>query len=123
MKLHDVIDRVDEIKPNSVSMELKIAWLNEIEGLLYTEILLKHEGEEREMPEYDMDTDPDTELLVPTIYGDLYLFWIMSKIDLQNMELDKYNNDRTLFNNAYDTFSDYWTRTHMPITTVRELRI
>lgn len=123
MKLHDVIDRVDEIKPNSVSMELKIAWLNEIEGLLYTEILLKHEGEEREMPEYDMDTDPDTELLVPTIYADLYLFWIMSKIDLQNMELDKYNNDRTLFNNAYDTFSDYWTRTHMPKTTVRELRI
>ncbi len=62
-------------------------------------------------------------MLVPDIYASLYIYWVMSKIDLENMENDKYNNDRTLFNSAYDTFSDYWTRTHMPIQRTRELRI
>ena len=40
---------------------------------------------------------------------------LMSKIDLLNQEIDKYNNDRALFENAYDTMSDWWTRTRMPL--------
>jgi hypothetical protein len=125
MTLQQVLDHVDEMKPNSMSDKLKIAWLNEIEGLLHQEIILKHEhtAEEAIAPHYDRDSDPGTVLLVPTVYAELYTYWIMSKIDLQNMEIDKYNNDRALFNASYETFSDYWTRTHMPIQVSRELRI
>ena len=125
MTLQQALDRIDQGKPNSVERDTKIEWLSEIEGLVHQEILMRHwhTPEEAVIPHYDADTDPGTKMLVPDIYASLYIYWVMSKIDLENMENDKYNNDRTLFNSAYDTFSDYWTRTHMPIQRTRELRI
>ena len=77
----------------------------------------------RVFPGYDEGTDQGTELLVPFPYDEIYTWWLMSKVDIQNQEIDKYNNDRTLFNNAYDTFSDYWTREHMPLQPVKEIRM
>lgn len=72
---------------------------------------------------YDHDTDPSTELVAEFPYDDIYTFYLCSKIDLQNLEIDKYNNDKELFNNAYTLFSDYWTRTHRPIVFNSELHI
>ena len=125
MTIQQVLDRVDEMKPNTMSKGLKMAWLNEIEGLLHSEIIMKHEHtpEEAVCPHYDTGTDPGTELIVPTVYAELYSYWLISKIEIQNMEIDKYNTDRTLFNNSYETFSDYWTRNRMPVTTVRGIRL
>ena len=73
--------------------------------------------------EFTNDTDPGTVLIVPDPYSMLYPYWLMSKIDLQNLEMDKYNNDRTLFENAYDTMHDWWNRTKMPIARHREIHI
>lgn len=72
---------------------------------------------------YDLETDPGTVLLAPFPYDEIYTWWLASKVDWQNLEIEKYNNDRTLFNNAYDTLSDWYTRTHMPKQRVREFRI
>lgn len=72
---------------------------------------------------YTDDTAQDTELLAPYPYDEIYVHYINRQIDLQNQELDKYNNDTSLFNNAYDTLGDFWTRTHMPKQRSRELRI
>ena len=47
----------------------------------------------------------------------------MSKIDEQTMEQEKFNNDRAMWNASWESFSDYWTRNHMPKTRVRELRL
>jgi len=129
MKLQQAIDRVDEMRPNMQSRELKIAWLSELDGIIWTEIIEKHHkkpGEEIRlcvMPEYDSDTDPGKKLIVPAPYDNIYLYWLMSKIDEQTMETEKFNNDRTMFNGAYESFSDFWTRSHMPKMTVRELRL
>lgn len=129
MRLQQAIDRVDEIRPNMQSRELKIAALSELDGLIWRELIDKHyllPGEYIRlsvMPEYDGDTDPGTKLLVPPPYDNIYTYWLMSKIDEQTLEQEKYNSDREMFNASYDSFSDYWTRTHMPKTRVRELRI
>ncbi len=72
---------------------------------------------------YNEETDPSTKLIVEFPYDDIYTTYLCSKIDLQNLEIDKYNNDKELFNNAYNLFSDYWTRTHRPIAFNRELHI
>lgn len=72
---------------------------------------------------YTAETDPGTELLARFPYDEIYLWWLASKVDWQNMEIDKYNNDRTLFNNAYELYSDWYTRTHMPKQRTREFRI
>lgn len=129
MKLQQAIDRVDEMRPNMMSRELKIAALSELDGLIWKEIIIKHypkPGEEirlAPMPEYDSDTDPGTILLVRKPYDNLYLYWLCAKVDEQTLEQEKYNNDQAMFAAAYESFSDYWTRTHMPITHTRELRI
>lgn len=125
MNIQEALDMADGMKPNMMTRQTKIGFLQEIDQKIYTEILLTHEHEEEEevLPEYDTDTDDGTELLVPDPYSSLYPFWIMSRIDLLNQELDKFNNDRALFENAYNEMHDWWNRTKMPVQRNRQLWI
>lgn len=125
MTIQEALDHADELRPNSMSRELKIKYLSILDGMIHHEIRMKHEHEEGcTCPDYNIDTDPATVLLVPPPYDeDLYTAWLISKVDLQNMEMDKYNNDRTLFENAYETMNDWWTRTHMPLSPAPFVRI
>ena len=117
MNIQEALDMADGMKPNMLLRQIKINFLQELDQKIYTEILMTHEHspEEEVMPAYDEDTDAGTELLVPDPYSSLYPFWIMSRIDILNQEIDKYNNDRALFENAYSEMQDWWNRTRMPI--------
>lgn len=152
MTIQEALDRIDAMRPNMLKREIKIAALSELDGLIYREIISNHEdggsrpmtpgeriiflspeqraqAEEEEQAEavlfkgYSNETDPGTELLVGFPYDEIYTWWLASKISWTNMEIDRYNNDRALFNNAYDTYSDWYTRTHMPKQLTREFRI
>ena len=125
MTLQEVLDITDEMKPNMMARYLKIKYIKEIEQLIHAEIVLKHEHAEalEAKPEYDENTDPGTVLLVPEPYSMVYVYWLMSKIDIQNQEDARYNVDRAHFENAYDTMSDWWTREHMPVQKTREFRL
>lgn len=125
MTLQEALDLADALKPNMMPRNTKIHFLNEIENQIYEELLLKHEHTEEEetRPEYDADTDDGTVLLVPPPYDMLYVYWLMSKIDMLNMETEKYNNDRALFETQYEDMSNWWTRTRMPIQTIREFKL
>ena len=123
MTIQGALDLANQMKPNMMPKKAKIAFLTEIDQLIYEEILMKHEhtAAEEVKPEYDTETDPETELLVPRPYDMLYVYWIMSKIDMLNQEVDKYNNDRALFENAYDMMHDWWNRTRMPVQRNRQI--
>lgn len=125
MTIQGAIALADELKPNLMTRAAKLAFLNEIEGMIHAELLMKHvhTQAEEQRPVYDDDTDPSTELLIPSPYEMLYPYWIISKIDHQNQEMDKYNNDRALFENAYQQAADWMNRERQPIRRVREIRI
>ena len=125
MTLQEAIDLADEMKPNMMRGRLKIKYISEIEQLIHDEIVMKHAHTEEEavMPEYDKMTDPGTDLVVPDPYSMLYVYWLMSKIDIHNQEDMRYNIDRAHFANAYNTMSDWYTREHMPKQTTREFRL
>lgn len=153
MTLQGAIEMADELKPNMMSTAAKIAFINEIEGIIFSELIMTHEHtlEEETRPVYDVsmletaaateteveteetegteepeeeeEEDEPTELLIPSPYDMLYPYWIISKIDHQNQEMDKYNNDRALFENAYQQAADWINRTRRPIRRVREIRI
>ena len=108
-----------------LSRKLKVKYLTEIEQLIHSEILMNHvhTPEQETVPAYTEDTDPGTVLIVPDPYSMVYVYWLMSKIDIQNQEDGRYNIDRTHFENAYETMSDWWTRKHMPIQKTREFRL
>ena len=119
MTLQEALDLTNQLKPNMMVRSTMVRFLNEIEGKVHREILMKHvhTAEEETCPEYDENTEGSTELLVEAPYDMLYVYYLMSKVDMLNQEEDKEYNDRVRFENAWDEFSDYWTREHMPLQT------
>ena len=117
MTVREAITQVDRLKPNKYSEADKVKWLSDIDGLIVRELVDTHENSpltEEFMGYTDLATHGDTELLVPFPYDILYRWYLESQIDLSNMEINKYNNSKTLFNNAYLTYTDHYNRTHMP---------
>ena len=125
MTIQEALDLADQLKPNMMSEPVKIKFLSEIEGMIHEEIVLRHvhTAAEEAKPFYDSDTDRGTVLIVPAPYDMLYVYWLMAQIDHMNLEMEKYNNDRALFENAYQQMADWWNRTRMPLPRIREIRI
>lgn len=117
MTIQTALNITDKMLPNFMDRDLKLYFLTQIEKMIHNEIVLKHEHEgiPEEPPVYNMDTDPGTVLRIPDPYSDLYYYYLMSKIDEQNLEFDKFNAHRTMFENLYGTMSDWYTREHMPL--------
>lgn len=123
MTIAEAIALADQMKPNTMPNPTKVRFLSEVEGKIFNEIILKHEHEDGIVcPTYDEDTDGSTEMLVPAPYDMVYVYWLMAQIDHMNQEMDKYNNDRSLFEDAWGNFGDYWNREHMPIGARRFIR-
>lgn len=125
MTIQHAINLADSMKPNMMTTPVKIGFLSEIEGKIHEEIIMTHAhtAEEETRPEYDEDTATSTEMLVPAPYDMVYVYWLMAQIDHLNQEMDKYNNDRSLFEDAYGNYADYVNRKKMPIQRNREIRI
>lgn len=125
MTVQEAIDRIDMLKPNKYPARQKVAWLSDLDGMVWREVILAHERDDLcdEFDGYDQDTPPDTELLVPVPYVDIYQHYMATQMDIANAETNKYAQDMMLFNNAWTTFGDYWTRTHMPVQKVCQFRL
>lgn len=113
----EVLSLVDSIKPNTRTAEEKILWLNNINRMVYEEIIKAHEGFENvEFDGYDENTPQTQTLLIPKHYGaDIYRFFIETQIDLANAEYSKYNTSMQLFQMAYNNYAQAYTREHMPL--------
>lgn len=114
----EVLSLVDSIKPNTRTAEEKTLWLNNIDRMVFEEIIKAHEGfEDIEFNGYDENTPQDQALLIPKHYGaDIYRFYIETQIDLANAEYSKYNTSMQLFQMAYNNYAQAYTREHMPLT-------
>lgn len=117
MTIAEAISKVDALKPNSYTPEDKIGWLSTLDHRVKTQIIDAHVCEEPvAFYGYDSVYDQETMLLVPPPYDEMYLRWLEAMIDYHNSEDAHYNNAITMFNNSYDGYKKYYTRTHMPIS-------
>lgn len=126
MTIGKVIQIIDRLKPNKFQRVDKIRWLSELDAMIWQELILTHEmpcapndgwvgmSADPVFPAYPEDAPDGTELLVGFPNDSIYLRWLESQIDLNNGEITKYNNSRSLFNSAYLTYTDWYNRTHMP---------
>lgn len=116
----EVISLVDSLKPNVRTDEEKRLWLNNLDRMIYEDIILTHEGsEEVTFDGYDEDTPDDQELLVPKHYGaEIYRFFLEMQIDLANVEYNRYNVSSALFMSAYENYEKAYNRQHMPLQPV-----
>jgi hypothetical protein len=116
MTIAEAISKVDALKPNTYSVEDKVAWLSTLDARVKKQVINAHEYHDTVFfYGYDSMTDMETELLVPAPYDEMYLRWLEAQIDYHNSEDDRYNNAIMLFNNAYDGYKKFYTRTHMPL--------
>ncbi len=115
MKIIEAINRIDSLKHNTYTEADKVAWLSRLDAMVKTHIIDTHEGgDDVIFTWYDDSTDPQTELLVPAPYDEVYLRWMEAQIDYHNGEYDKYNNAIDMFHAAYEGYQNYYNRTHMP---------
>ena len=115
MKIIEAIQAVDTLKPNAYSELEKIQWLSKLDGIIKTEIIDTHEGnEDITFNGYDENTSLETELLVKAPYDSIYVSWLESRIDYANGEYAKYNNSIAVFNTDYASYEKYYNRNHMP---------
>ena len=117
MKIIEAINAIDDIYPNTYTQEEKIGWLSNLDEKVKKNIIDTHEGGENVVFEgYTADTPLDTELLIPSPYTDVYLYWLQAKIDYWNSEMGRYNNSISTYNAEYTAFENAYNREHRPIT-------
>ena len=111
MVLSQCILMADDIKPNAYSEDIKTAWLNECEGAVQTEVLLRTPDT---IVTYSYETDHDAVLLVRPPHDKLYLYYLTAMIDFANGEYDKYQNSMQMFNAAFGSFMRWYAQRYRP---------
>lgn len=108
MTISQLIAYADAVKPNAFDAATKIIWINEVEGMAQTDVMLIAADD------IVTHTDVDDELLVPAPHDKLYRSYLCAMIDFANGEYDKYNNAMTLFNRQYSEYTEWYIRTYDP---------
>lgn len=110
MDIRTCINRCDELKPNTITQEQKVAWLSELDRNLYDTFFCDFEGSIRPVEKYGPDMS--AQLLVDDAFSSLYLYWLFAQIDFTLSEIDRFNNDMALYNQALEAFQKEYMRTH-----------
>lgn len=112
-KIREVIERVDELKPNAFAEHQKVRWLALLEGKLAADVFLMNVGDISQF-EYKHPECMEMELLVSYPHDDIYDYWLMAQIDMANGEYDKYNNTMMMYNATLDAFTAWFAQTYDP---------
>ncbi len=118
MKISELIAYVDEVKPSAFSDAVKISWLNDIEGMIQTDVMLLDVSEVISYTVADMDATP----LVSPPHDRLYRSYLCALADLTNGEYNKYNNTMTVFNAQYNQYVAWYTARYRPADGAAEAR-
>lgn len=115
MTINEAITQIDSLKVNTYTPADKIGWLSRADNMIKKNIIDTHEGGEAvQFTGYTEETDPETVLLVPEPYDELYIRYLEAQIDYTNGEYAKYNNSILMFNAAYEAYASYYNRNNMP---------
>ena len=114
MTVQQAINYVDQVKPNAFSQEVKLRWLNALEGRLALEVLLKSPEEAAEDYPYTAQ-DLGSTLLAEEPYDDLYTWWLQAQVDLANGEYDRAQNTMAVFNALWTQFVCWYCQRYDPV--------
>lgn len=112
MKVYEALEKIKNLKPSQYTDEQLIAWLSEVDGNVWTELLSKYTDSPAPDLPYREKGDMARELLVPFPHDALYLSWLGAQIDFHNAETERYANGMMMFNAQLQAFYNAYTRTH-----------
>ena len=50
MQIDEIIARVDSLEPNQYEKETKLSWISQLDGKIFAEIILTHDGSTSNRP-------------------------------------------------------------------------
>lgn len=116
MKIAEAIARLDELKHNTYSYSQKVDWLSRLDAMIKKHIIDTHKGGEAvTFTGYTPETDPQTVLLAPEPFDEMYLRWMEAQIDYHNGEYGRYNQSIQMFKAEYNGYERWYNRGNMPI--------
>lgn len=118
MKISDLINFVDVVKPNAFSDAVKLSWINEVEGKIWCEIYL------RDASSFVPHTQTSgTDLTVKPPHHKMYSEYLSAMIDFANGEYDKYENSMAMFNDSFKAYMRWYALTFRPADVARESEV
>lgn len=111
--IEEAISYFDEQCPNQYSTDEKIGWLSELDEQIYNEIIKTRVNPPvEEFNGYDDKSPTDTKLLVPSLYKEIYRYWLEKSVNYANREIGAFNNAMAMFNTYYDDYFCWYNKTH-----------
>lgn len=101
-----IIQFVDDAKPNSFSVDTKLIWLNELEARIFCEILGRKDPH-RDISQEEINTK---QLVADPPHTAVYWSWLYAMIDFAQEDYDKYQNDMQLFNSFWNAYAKHCIR-------------
>lgn len=111
MILRNLLDYVDDIKPNAFTNETKTAWVNEVEGMVQTEVMLLAI---EDVVTYTYAEHANTELFAKPPHDKIYGAYLCAMIDFANGEYNKYSNTMQMFNAYYGEYMRWYAQRYRP---------
>ena len=121
MTIIEAITKSEASRAGLASDADKIRWLSALDGRIKCELINTREGSQwaSAFEGYGEEEEPDTELLMPHPYDEVYLRYLEAQIDYASGEIARYNNAAAAFEAAFEAFADYYRRTHAPLARTR----
>lgn len=117
MTVNDVINEVNNLKPNDYGNEEKIKWLQRLDQQIKQEVCDTHRYNDGESePDVTTAYTTDTVLLVPAPYDELYVHFLSAQIDYYNREYDGFNATNSMYEACFSSFRNRYNQTHRPLT-------
>lgn len=133
MKVHEAIDTADALLRNGIPEQMKIRWLAELDGRIWSQLYNTHKDSSGVAlsPPTGIWTDYVSELITPTganvipittynlfanfPYDDIYVPHLMTMLYIAIKEINRANTELAVFTEAYDRYSAYINREYMPV--------
>lgn len=114
MTVGELIERIIMLRGRQYDEDIMVGWLNEIEGQVVDDVVNRAEGYDMVFKPLSYTQDTEKQLTIPERFQDVYINYMLSKIDFHNQETERYNNDVVMYNSAYDAFASWFKQNHMP---------
>lgn len=114
MNLREAMAAADGLRPNTVDDALKAAWLFALECEL---------AETMQVEEPAWKWPEDQELIMPAPVDQVYVFWLCAMIDWAQLDMNLYQIDKAMYDEAYAAALAWWRRHHRPLVNGKGARI
>ena len=114
MFLLNALAAADSLRPNTVSDEMKAEWIEDLETQF---------AEVQQVKPPQPSFPENKELLMPKPVDQVYIYWLCAMIDWAQLDLQLYQVDKAMFEEAHTFALAWWRRHNRPRVNERGARI